>query len=253
MLNYFAVFLVGLVFGSFISAASYRLPRDIGLLLTRSACTKCGAVLKAIDLIPVLSWVFNRGQCRHCKAKVSVRYIITELVTAFGFCGLWYVFGNTVNFYIFASLYVALLITIISDFETYIMPDSCTAAALIVGVMYVHFNGMSWGLALGGFVACLFVALGMHYGYKLIMKKDGLGFGDVKFLPVAGLWVGVLNLPVYFMLSGLVGILTAIYWRIVFKNPVFPFGPSLAVVMFGVAILTQSSDIFPIDIAKNLP
>ena len=64
------------------------------------------------------------------------------------------------------------------------------------------------------------------------MKKDALGWGDIKFLPVAGLWLGLANLPLYFVMSGLIGIITGIVWRVAFKKVEYPFGPALAIAMY---------------------
>ncbi|MDD3287992.1 MAG: prepilin peptidase [Alphaproteobacteria bacterium] len=74
--------LIGLVFGSFVTMLSYRLPRNMSTISPSSHCPKCKANLKPIDLIPVFSWVFSGGKCRYCHNPISVRYPIIEIVTA---------------------------------------------------------------------------------------------------------------------------------------------------------------------------
>ena len=197
-----------------------------------SKCPKCGARLGVLDLFPIFSWLFSGGRCRHCKARVSARYVATEIITASLFLLLLFRNGLSLQFIILAFLGVALLILIISDFETYIMPDSTTIAALMLGLIYTYLYRAEWADYALGFIGCLLVALALRYGFYLVTKREGLGMGDVKFLPVAGLWVGLSALPVYFIIAGLAGIFTAIIWRIVYKNPEYPFGPALAVAMY---------------------
>ncbi len=230
------IWLVGTCFGSFITAASHRLPRDMDLVKARSACPKCGAVLEFKDLLPVFSWVFSRGKCRHCSAGVSIRYPLTEVLTGLIFVLLWLKFGLAANFFIFTALSVALLTMIIADFETYIIPDSTTIAALLLGFAYHYHNTENWQPFIAGFVVCLLVGLFLHYGYYLLTKKHGLGFGDVKFLPVAGLWVGINAIPPYLVLSGVLGVVTGLIWRSVTGSREFPFGPALAISMFIFAV-----------------
>jgi len=72
---------IGLILGSFITMLSYRLPNKISIVKPRSKCTKCNTTLEIIDLIPVFSWIINKGKCRHCKNKIGARYIIIEIIT----------------------------------------------------------------------------------------------------------------------------------------------------------------------------
>lgn len=230
---------IGACFGSFITAASWRLPREQDVVVGASKCPKCGHRLGFFDLIPVFSWFFSGGKCRHCKARVSSRYVITEVVTALIFLGLYERFGLNSQSIILALLATSMLILIISDFETYIIPDSTTISAFILAIIYHYIIGNPWTDFVLGFIACLVVALTLRYGFYFIKKREALGMGDVKFLPVAGLWIGLSALPVYFILAGLTGIVTAIFWRIIFKNPEYPFGPALAIAMYIIVIFPQ--------------
>src|SRR4051812_24380056 len=87
------VLFCGLVFGSFITLASYRLPRDEDIIIKRSRCPTCETPLTARDLWPVLSWVTSGGKCRHCKTRISPRYPLTELVTAALFLLIYQYYG----------------------------------------------------------------------------------------------------------------------------------------------------------------
>jgi prepilin signal peptidase PulO-like enzyme (type II secretory pathway) len=82
----FMTFVIGLLFGSFATMASYRIPRREDLIFKPSRCVNCQTKLGAIDLIPVFSWLLSTGKCRHCQVKISARYPLIELVTACLFC-----------------------------------------------------------------------------------------------------------------------------------------------------------------------
>ncbi len=230
---------LGACFGSFITAASWRLPRNQDAITGSSRCPKCGTKLGFFDLFPILSWFFSGGKCRHCKARISPRYVLTEIITALLFLFLYEKFGLNAHFIILALLATAMLILIISDFETYIIPDSTTIAALILALIYHYLYSESWIDYILGFVACLIVALVLRYGFYIIRKREGLGMGDVKFLPVAGLWIGLTALPLYFVIAGVLGIITGLLWKLIFKNPEYPFGPALAAGMFLLVLFPQ--------------
>ena len=236
---------VGACFGSFITAASWRLPRGEDIIVKKSHCPKCLKPLQAIDLIPVLSWILARGNCRYCTAKISFRYPLTEILTATAFWGLYLKYGLTSDFLILTLLFVALLIMVIADFETYVMPDSTTITAGLLAITY-HFSRHDGylNLILGALI-CILVALILKFGFLWVMKRDALGWGDIKFLPVVGLWIGFNNLPVFFILSGIFGIMIGIYWRLVYKNAEYPFGPALAAALLMIIIFPEINFLLP--------
>ena len=73
---------VGLILGSFTTMLSYRLPRKISIIAPSSHCPKCETPLQVLDLIPVFSWLINKGRCRHCQQPIGARYLLIEFVTA---------------------------------------------------------------------------------------------------------------------------------------------------------------------------
>lgn len=223
----------GLVFGSFITLASYRLPLGEGIIRGPSRCPSCRTSLGFKDLWPVLSWLAHKGCCRHCRARISVRYPLIELVTAGIFLLLYARYGLSPAGIMLAFFSVILLIMIVADFEHYIIPDEVHLALLPLGVIY-HWLASSPLDAVA--VSCAFgAALGLmlHHGYRFLRKKEGLGFGDVKFLAVAGLWLGnIMLFPPFLLFSGLLGIMTGLAWRALGLGERFPFGPALAAALF---------------------
>lgn len=134
-----AVFIFGLVVGSFLNAVVHRLPRGIGLdRPRRSFCPHCGRSLPWHENIPVLSWLWLGGKCAGCAAGISLRYPLVELLTAVLFLWLWLVFPPAV-----AAAYMVLVGLLIAgtfiDLEHMILPDSLTLGGAVAGVLLSMF------------------------------------------------------------------------------------------------------------------
>ncbi len=100
------IFIIGTLFGSFFSLANYRIPRKKDIVYTRSFCPKCNHNLSFLDLIPILSFVFQGGKCRYCKEKISIRYPLLELGTGILFLLMYIIFGFSVYFFIALALII---------------------------------------------------------------------------------------------------------------------------------------------------
>jgi leader peptidase (prepilin peptidase) / N-methyltransferase len=232
MIEFLFVLFVGLAFGSFITCASWRLPREEDIVVKPSYCPTCNAKLGFKDLWPVFSWVASKGKCRHCKASVSARYPITELITGGLFLFIYARYGLTLQGIILAMMGVALLIMIVVDLEHYIIPDQVHWVLLPLGVAWHYTVGTPWSDVALGFAVGLGLGLLLHHGYRVLRKKEGLGFGDVKFFAVVGLWLTLKPFVPFLFFSGIFGIVTALIWRFLKRGPIFPFGPALAVALF---------------------
>lgn len=233
----FIAAIFGACFGSFITAASYRLPREENLVSESSKCPKCNHKLGLRDLFPIFSWLFSGGKCRYCKAKVSARYPLTELVTAGAFAALNWHYGTTLQFALVATLTVALLILIISDFETYIIPDTCNVLTALSGIAYqVFIAKMPWAEIVGTIIFAAGLLITIRWIFGKILKREAMGMGDIKFTAAAAIWLGINNLPLYLIIGGSLGILTHLVWRMFNKNPEFPFGPALAIALYALVL-----------------
>lgn len=244
MIELFFVLFAGLCFGSFVTLATWRLPRGEDVVMKPSRCLTCHAALGFKDLWPVLSWLTSLSKCRHCETPVSVRYPAIEIITAMLVMLVYSQLGLTATGAIVSLLAVALLIVIIIDFEHYIIPDSIHLFLLPLGVLYHIVHETPWdepvvGALLGGLVGA-----GLHYGYRWYFKKEGLGFGDVKFLVVVGLWLGFTPMPPFLFFSGLIGVATGLAWRLLGRGPRFPFGPALAIALLVCLIFPESLRLF---------
>jgi leader peptidase (prepilin peptidase) / N-methyltransferase len=240
---------LGGVFGSFANVAIYRVPLGKSVIRPRSACPSCQTSLSGIENVPVLSYVALRGRCRHCQARISVRYPLIELITA----GVWVLITMRVGWKPELPAYLifgtALVILSAIDFEVQRLPNKVlswasllgavlfVAAALVKGDVTPLWHGLIGALAYG--VPMFVIGL---------IAPGGMGFGDVKFAPYLGFHLGWLRLgyvPVGaflgFLLGAVLGGLLMIVGRAGRKTKI-PFGPFMAMgafvtIFFGDAVL----------------
>ncbi len=209
------MFALGLCFGSFLNVCIYRLPLGKSVVTPRSACPHCGDLIPLYHNIPVLSWLVLRGKCRSCKAPISPRYLVIELLTGLLFLGCFTHFGLTLGMLKCIVLGYLLLGLIFTDAETKLLPDALTLTGLALGIVFslvVPVNDLAsrimpglvspamrgaiswqwWSLAdslLGAAVGASFL-----YGAAAIYLRargvEGMGFGDIKLMAMIGAFLG---------------------------------------------------------------
>ena len=131
-----AIFVLGLCFGSFLNVCIYRLPLGISVVTPRSACPKCKKGIALYDNMPVLSWLILRGRCRHCKARISPRYLFIELLTGLLFLACYAYFGWTLATLKYCAFAFLLLGLIFTDAETKLLPNKLTLPGLAIGIVF---------------------------------------------------------------------------------------------------------------------
>jgi leader peptidase (prepilin peptidase)/N-methyltransferase len=210
-----AIFVLGLIFGSFLNVCIYRLPRDLSVVHPRSTCPKCHTLIRAYDNIPVLSWLILRGKCRDCKTPISFRYAAVELLTGGLFVACYAYFGLTLATLKYCLLGFLLLGLIFTDAETHLLPDELTLTGLVAGVvlsLFVPVNDLasqmlpwlvrlpanpnvSHLLSLGDSLLGAVVGASFIYGAGAIYLRargvEGMGFGDVKLIAMIGAFLGL--------------------------------------------------------------
>lgn len=237
------VILIGLIGGSFSSALIHRVPLKLNWVSERSACPHCGHDLGVFDLVPVLSWVVSGGKCRYCRAEIPVRYPLLECFSALICLGIYAVFGFSIESFICMAAVPFLISLFMIDLEHFILPNQLVLAVFILGAVrlgYATFLGVSAIPYITG--ATCFALLSWLIGFCMekILKKEALGFGDVKFFCVAGLWLGIEALPYFLMSAGVLGVIVALVWQKIKKTALFPFGPAL-IASFYILLLYQGS------------
>jgi len=129
-------FVVGLAFGSFLNVCIYRLPLGLSVAYPGSACPQCTKAIAFYDNIPVLSWLILRGRCRNCKARISARYLVVELLNALLWLACYWYFGWTLSTLKYCALSFLLLGLIYTDAETKLLPDKLTLPGLALGIVF---------------------------------------------------------------------------------------------------------------------
>ncbi len=215
---------LGAAIGSFLNVVIYRLPLGLKLGNPRhSFCPNCKHRLTGPDLIPLLSWLFLRGRCRHCKAKVPVRYFLVELITGSLFAVLWYqylVIGeDPMKGAVLAAFGAALIAAVFTDLQWMIIPDQINAFMLVLGLA---FNGWliaqnrpeAWTAGMPSAVAGALVGFGVLWGIaflgRLLFRKDAMGHGDIKMArgigAVLGATLALLSFAIAVVLGAVIGI-----------------------------------------------
>jgi len=242
--------LSGLALGSFAGALAWRLPRNIKITgRRRSACTDCEQTLRAADLIPVFSWLYNRGKCRHCGKAVSSDYIVIEVFTLALAVSFFLIFGYQP--YTPALILSAPVITAMFfiDWRHMIIPDVLNLALGGLGILaliLVSFDATGymvqgiWQQALAGAAIFFVLAYLLTWGMSALLKKQAMGGGDIKFFAAAGLWLGPMVLPLFMMLSGGLGVIFGLISRKITGREYFPFGPAL-IVAFIICLLMKKT------------
>ena len=228
------VFMFGMCIGSFLNVCIYRLPSSMSILKpSRSFCPQCKSAIKFYDNIPVFSYIWLRGRCRNCKASISLRYPLVELITGILAIAILFLFGLTLEGLVYFIFISSLLVITFIDIDHKIIPDIITLPGIPIGLLTsfvlpaMTFMSSLVGLLVGGgsllLVACV---------YSLITHKEGMGGGDIKLLGMIGAflgWKGVIFTIFAASLTGtLVGIIVMLQKG---KNLKFaiPFGPFLSI------------------------
>lgn len=232
---------LGLVFGSFATMLAHRLVGGGDVLGRRSACPSCGTRLGAADLVPLLSWAWMRGRCRHCGAAIGWSYPAIEAVTALAFFAAWWRTGALgPEFALLAALGLLLIAMSVVDLRQGWLPDPLQVAAAVLGVLWrLLEDGQATAVALDAALGVLILGgagLAVRWGFRLLRGREGFGLGDVKLLAVAGLWLGLAPAPMFLILGGASGALLAIVWRATGRGAEFPLGPALALALYALLI-----------------
>jgi leader peptidase (prepilin peptidase)/N-methyltransferase len=256
---------LGLAVGSFLNVVIHRVPRGESVVRPGSRCPRCETPIAGYDNVPVLSYLWLRGRCRHCGSRISWRYPAFELATGVLFAVLAWRYGPTLEALLFMGFAAALVAAAAIDFEHQIIPDEISLGGLGAGLLLLP--GLAWlaggsplsalgealvGALLGGgslwavgFAhARISAALGRSFehwpGEGEALPRPGsldywtwfpgLGFGDVKLLAMIGAWLGVVGVVQTILAAALAGLALGLGWVVVRRRFDAPFGfaPAIA-------------------------
>lgn len=226
-------FVLGLLIGSFLNVCIYRLPNEESIVTPPSHCGSCGHQLGALDLVPVFSWLFLKGKCRYCGAKVSARYALVELLTAglFGILGNHY--GLTLELLFMLVFTAIFLVIFFIDLDHSIIPDELVIAGFLNTGAY-----LGWGWITG---SLLFDPLDHGLGFLIggglylllaVITKGGMGGGDIKLMAMLGAWLGTAGVLWVVLLSSNIGAVVSLglmALKIKGRKDFIPFGPFIVI------------------------
>lgn len=252
--------LFGLLVGSFLNVVIHRIPKMMeatwrqearelldqpapkgeaeppifNLVTPGSHCPHCNHRIRWYENVPVVSWALLKGRCSGCKAAISKRYPIIELLTALvaGLCAWRFGYDPWLIFMLYGSF--TLLALAVIDLDTTLLPDDLTYPLLWAGLLaaVLGISPVSLSDAVIGAMAGYLALWSLYWVFKLLTGKEGMGYGDFKLLAALGAWLGWQYLPVVVLLSSVVGLVFAVSMMAsgsVKRDQGIPFGPYLAI------------------------
>ena len=253
--------LFGLLIGSFLNVCIYRLPQDLSVVRPRSYCPACNNPIAWYDNVPLLSYALLHGRCRHCKAAISMRYPIVELMTGVLFFVFVWRLGPSLAAGKFCLLSALLVGLTFSDLEARILPDEFTlggtAAALVLAwfvpvndeivQMLLWIAGVSgnphWASVAAALLGAIVPGLCLWFAGWLYFKlrhREGLGLGDVKLVAMVGAFLGLYGALLMLIAGSLAGsVIGYAYIRFTRKDAStyeLPFGTFLGLAGIAVAL-----------------
>lgn len=254
--NFYVGFL-GVLCGSFYNVIIYRLPlilefqelkyakellgqkvskeKSFNLFFPRSHCPKCKRIVKAYELIPIISYLSLRGKCAGCGVRISLEYPLVELITGLlFFIASWY-FGFGISLFA-ALIFISSMICLgLIDWHHQILPDKLIFPTLFLGLLF-NLNNVFTSIqdALIGAIVGYLSLWTLANIFKKVCHKDGMGEGDMKMMALLGAYFGGSSLPIIILIS--VGVFLGTYVlkaytkkEVSFRGVPLPFGPSLAI------------------------
>ncbi len=224
-------FILGMIIGSFFTVVGIKLPRHENFLTSRSHCDKCYHNLSLLDMIPLVSYVFLKGKCRYCKAKIDTLSSYMEFFTGVLFSLSFYVFGFSSDLFTALGIVSLLIIVSVSDISYFIIPDELL---IFFSGYFLIIKCLSLGVinALGAICSGVILFLIMYFIMiigNLLFKKESLGGGDVKMMFVFGIILNpILGLIIIFLAS-FFALPVSLFLLIKEKQKMVPFGPFLLI------------------------
>jgi leader peptidase (prepilin peptidase)/N-methyltransferase len=237
--NYLAPFLIGACLGSFFNVCIYRMPLGRSIVHPGSHCSACGTPLPWTQNIPIFAWFFLRGRAACCGARLDFRYALVEILTAALFTVLWNHYPPMLAV-IYCALTGALIVGSFIDLDYFILPDEITVGGIVAGFLLCFLVPEMQGTE-SRWQALKLSAIGAGVGFgvlwliaiigTLVLRKEAMGFGDVKLLGALGAFFGWPSVPFIIaassILGSLIGGIVLLRSRRKLGIPI-PFGPFIA-------------------------
>ena len=183
-------FLYGLIFGSFYNVIIYRIPRGLSFVQGRSVCPSCGEALRVSELVPIVSYLAQRGKCRRCSRRISPCYPIIELMSGIGFVLAYERYGFSFDTFLWIFFWSMLLVVAEMDRQEKMIHDGVLLVFALLELLMSFLIGRELREMLWGALAGYTIYLPIYWGARLFYRREAFGRGDVHFLTVIGLVLG---------------------------------------------------------------
>ena len=260
MIERIFVFILGGCVGSFLNVCIWRIPQNLSVVKPRSYCPHCHAMIGWYHNIPLVSYWFLRRRCKNCGQPIAFTYFLVELITAFLFLILYVQYGFGLEFFKFGFLFSLLIVMSVIDIKYHALPETLALSGIAAGILFsagetyvvVHdrfffssgtlpiiesFEGLVFGLG------CMYLFklcgdLGIRYYLKIRKKEsvegetEALGLGDVDFLGMIGVFLGIHLTVVTFFAAPFFALLYVLWALCLRKSHVLPYVPYLSAAAF---------------------
>lgn len=262
MIEQILVFIFGLCWGSFLNVCIFRLPKDKSIIKPPSSCPRCRKFIKWHDNIPLISYLALAGKCRYCRKRISIRYPMVEAISGLIFLVLYLNFGFSLIAFKFALFFSLLVLVSFIDIDYHAIPAYLCVVGIVAGLAFAlaeTFQVLNNGLYSLERVPIVEAAKAMVFGfgftylfkffgdafigfYLRLRKKDSiegekesLGLGDVDFMGMVGVFLGVKSVILVFFLAPFLAVLYSVFALVFKKSHLIPYLPYLslaAVIVF---------------------
>lgn len=230
------VFIMGNIVGSFLNVCIYRIPRGESVVNPPSHCPHCGYQIRWYDNIPLVSYfMLLRGKCRSCKAKISIRYPIVEIMTGIIWTAIVMRYGIVLETLLYITFATILIVISYIDINEYYIPDRFSFSLFIIGILFSFIpGGVSPESSFIGAAAYGFPFLFLYILGEDLLKKEVMGFGDIKLGIGIGAvlgYSGFYNFYIFFTFCFVIGAAVSILLillKIKSRKDLIPFGPFIA-------------------------
>ena len=236
-MDFIIIIVMGGLWGSFSNVCIYRLPLDKGVVSGRSYCPRCKKQISWYDNIPIFSYLFIQGKCRKCKNKISVQYLVVELLNILSFATVYFFYGISITTVLLMILALVFVIIFFIDLKHYIIPDSLTFPLMVLGFLksfdpnlneiFPNYINSLIGGVFGYGIIWLII-----FFYKVLRNKEGMGLGDAKLLAAIGFWFGWIAIPFVIFSSSVIALFAVLPSLINKKkklSSIIPFGPFIII------------------------
>lgn len=235
IIPYLIIFAFGSVVGSFLNVCIYRIPRNYSIVAPSSRCPSCNTPIRFYDNIPIASYIFLGGKCRACRAKISVRYPLVELLNALLYIAVFWRFGADWHTAVYFAFCSALIVITFIDLDFQIIPDRITIPGIPIGILagsfllpdpFMRYSLLGLQASIIGFLA----GGGLYYAIA-VLSRGGMGGGDIKMMAMVGGLMGWKSVLLTTFIGSLTGSVLGLFLMVIKgkgRKTKVPFGPFLA-------------------------